>query len=620
MSTTQLAAEIDDGRKISAAAARDKLQSATRLHFVHWIIIILSLVLSFAAWSYAQSTHNAQTQSRFNRESAQVVELVQHRMKNYADALWGGVGMLQAFNGDVSFEEWKTYADSIQIEKKYLGINGIGVIHALQEDRVDEYLATQRKERPDFRIHPPHERKVRYPIGYIVPVKGNEKAVGLDIAHETNRYTAANESRDTGEAQITGPITLVQDDDRTPGFLFYAPYYDGGAYTNVDERRGHFSGLVYAPFVVNKLMEGVLEQDKRHVGILLSDGESVLYDEHVSSNSDFDPAPLYTRTDTLSLYGRTWEFDIRSKKSFREAAHSSQPLLILLGGIFIDAMLVLLFISISRSSKRALNYADLMTQQLETNAKKLTETEALTAQRALQLERSNDDLEQFAVIASHDLQEPLRKVSSFCSLVREEYGEKLDSDGLRYLDFAIDGAKRMHHLVQDLLLYSKIGSSATQNKRIDTKAALDSAILNLSASIEESGAEIANDPMPHLVAHERELVQVFQNLVGNAIKYKSHRKPKIHIGVESVEKQWQFSIDDNGIGIAPEYREKVFGIFKRLHSRRDLAGTGIGLAICRRIVERMGGQIWFETKTDPGCRVCFTIEKTAQDHANQQPL
>ncbi len=225
------------------------------------------------------------------------------------------------------------------------------------------------------------------------------------------------------------------------------------------------------------------------------------------------------------------------------------------------------------------------------------------------LERSNRDLEQFAFIASHDLQEPLRKVASFCGLLRQDHWEQLDDDGKQYVEYAIDGATRMRALVQDLLLFSKIGSEENRNESIDTEAAFASALLNLDSSIEESQANITHDPLPSLVAHQREIAQLFQNLIGNAIKYRSDRKTRIHVKVISNFHQWQFSIDDNGIGIAPEFREQVFGIFKRLHSRKEFSGTGIGLAICKRIVEQLGGRIWFESKTEPGCKICFTIPK-----------
>ena len=386
--------------EIDPAAARRKLESGSSLHWLHWLIVSLSLLLTFFAWYYSKSEFETRIKVQFDREADQVIELVQDRMGKYEDALWSGVALIGTSGGNIDLDHWKKYASSIDIEKKYPGINGIGIVHAMSKEEVPDYLAEQRKRRPDYTIRPSHGAKESYPIAYITPLKGNEQAVGLDLAHETNRFTAAKKSRDTGEAQITGPITLVQDSGKTPGFLFYAPYYEGGKYHNTNERKDHFSGLVYAPFVVRKLMLGVLEKEKRHVGIRLTDGEDVLYDEHSDSEADYDPDPLFKHAVDISLYGRKWTFDIWSTNSFREASTDSQPFVILAGGIFIDSLLVLLFISISRASHKALGYADCMTHQLEANAKELKTSQTRLAERAEELEQSNSELEQFAYVAS----------------------------------------------------------------------------------------------------------------------------------------------------------------------------------------------------------------------------
>jgi light-regulated signal transduction histidine kinase (bacteriophytochrome) len=223
-----------------------------------------------------------------------------------------------------------------------------------------------------------------------------------------------------------------------------------------------------------------------------------------------------------------------------------------------------------------------------------------------ELERSNQDLEQFAFIASHDLQEPLRKVASFCSLLREEYSEELGENGNTYVDFAVDGAIRMRSLVQDLLAYSTIGSGSEENSTVSVEAAFESAVNNLSSAIEESDAVITHESLPTIVAREREIAQLLQNLIGNSIKYRSEKVPKIHLGVREEDNFWVFSITDNGIGISPEFREQIFGIFKRLHTREKFVGTGIGLSICQRVVEKIGGKIWVDD-TDHGTRICFSV-------------
>lgn len=591
---------ITDRGFVKPVDARRRLETAASLHWFHWVIVLGSLLLTFFAWHISNSEKNTRVKVQFDREVEHVIELVQERMKKYEDALWSGVGLIHMTGGDIDFDRWKQYADSIRIDEKYPGINGIGVIHSVPLNILDTYLSTQRSQRPEYFIHPEHEGNLKLPISFVIPVAGNEKAVGLDMAHEQNRFRAAQNARASGESQITGPITLVQDNSKTPGFLFYTPFYTGGYHDSIEQRERNFSGLIYAPFVMKKLMEGTLEKTKRQVDIRLLDGETTLYDEHVPSEPDFDPDPLFVRRANVELFGRTWTFDIWSAKSFREATYDSQPLTILIGGILIDIMLVLLFISISRSSTQALQLADLMTEQLEQSSSTLKK-------KAIELERSNQDLEQYAYIASHDLQEPLRKVASFCELLRDEFGDDLGEVGAQYVDFAIDGATRMRSLVQDLLTYSKIGSDQDSNSIVDSNLAFQTAVSNLSTSITEAEAIVTKDTLPEVCASAREMSQLFQNLIGNSIKYRTSDEPRVHVAAKLEGAEWQFSVSDNGIGIEPEYRERVFGIFKRLHNRNHFSGTGIGLAICKRIVDRLQGRIWIESSHESGCKFCFSI-------------
>ena len=225
------------------------------------------------------------------------------------------------------------------------------------------------------------------------------------------------------------------------------------------------------------------------------------------------------------------------------------------------------------------------------------------------LERSNAELEQFAYVASHDLQEPLRKVSSFCDLLVSEYGDRFDEEGRQYLSFVVDGAHRMRTLIQDLLNYSRVQTQGATPGKTDVHQALELALGNLAAAIEESSAIITYDEMPIVQADSRQLTQLLQNLIGNAIKYRGEAPPQVHISVEAADNEWIFAIADNGIGIEPAFREKVFGVFKRLHARNKYPGTGIGLAICKRIIEGLEGRIWVESNQPHGSRFLFSIPR-----------
>ena len=223
-----------------------------------------------------------------------------------------------------------------------------------------------------------------------------------------------------------------------------------------------------------------------------------------------------------------------------------------------------------------------------------------------ELARSNRDLEQFAYVASHDLQEPLRMVATYTQLLAERYQGKLDENADKYIHYAVEGALRMQTLVRDLLAFSRVGRKQETARDMDCNLVLRNVIANLQSLIQESGARINYEALPVLVADPSELLQLFQNLIGNAIKFRSAEPPEIRITAKKEKKEWLFSVADNGIGIARQHVEDVFVIFKRLHTREEYPGSGIGLAICKKIVEHNQGQIWVESRPGQGSTFHFT--------------
>jgi signal transduction histidine kinase len=223
---------------------------------------------------------------------------------------------------------------------------------------------------------------------------------------------------------------------------------------------------------------------------------------------------------------------------------------------------------------------------------------AVVEEQAQDLARSNTELEQFAYVASHDLQEPLRKVASFCQLLERRYKGQLDERGDQYIEYAVDGAKRMQQLINDLLAFSRVGRIASDFTPVDLGAALAQAQRQLATMLEETGATVTSDDLPTINGASTLLVQLFQNLVGNALKFHGPESPRIHIGVRAAGSMWELSCIDNGIGIGEQYADKIFVIFQRLHARDAYGGTGIGLAMCKKIVEYHGGRIWLDTNND----------------------
>lgn len=262
------------------------------------------------------------------------------------------------------------------------------------------------------------------------------------------------------------------------------------------------------------------------------------------------------------------------------------------------------------TQRAVLNILDDLNQANEELKKAHDVLEVRVAERTAELARSNAELEQFAYIASHDLQEPLRMVSSYVQLLQRRYKGKLDQDADEFIGFAFEGALRMQRLINDLLAYSRVGTRGKSFERVDLEVAFAQALENLQVSVDERKAVVTHDPLPVAFGDSGQLTQVFQNLIDNAMKFHGKEKPRVHASARLQGRDWVCSVSDNGIGIESQYLNKLFLLFQRLHTKREYPGTGIGLAICKRIVERHGGKIWVESKPGEGSIFYFTIATT----------
>ncbi|MGB8592276.1 MAG: CHASE3 domain-containing protein, partial [Candidatus Acidiferrales bacterium] len=263
----------------------------------------------------------------------------------------------------------------------------------------------------------------------------------------------------------------------------------------------------------------------------------------------------------------------------------------------------------AEDSVRALN-ADLERRVIERTAQ--------LDERAKDLARSNSELQQFAYVASHDLQEPLRMISSFTQLLAKRYKEKLDDDARDFINYAVDGATRMQTLISDLLSYSRVGTQGKPLERTLCGEVFGRALQNLKVAIEESGTVITTGTLPAVLADPQQMCQLFQNLIANAIKFRGKDAPIVHVSAVRNGDDWKISVRDNGIGIAPEHADRIFVIFQRLHTRTEYPGTGIGLAVCKKIVERHGGRIWVESSFGMGSTFCFTVPAAAETPKQQE--
>ncbi len=580
------------------AQEKARIERSGRLHWYHWALVLASLALTLTAWAITKHQVEEKNETRFSREADGLLELVRERMEKYENSLWSGVSAIQMAGGNVTLERWQRFANTLSIDTKYPGINGIGVIHYIEPDNLASYLAAQRRTRPDFRIFPPHGHSEFWPITYVEPSGPNFKAIGLDMAHETNRFTAAKRARDSGKSRITGPIELVQDRERTPGFLFYAPFYLAGDHQTTEQRRQNFIGLVYAPFVVTKLIAGTLQKENRHVGISIRDQEVSIYSEHVETEPDYDPNALYSKTVEVDIYGRTWTFNLRSTRSFRENSSSAQPAIILSSGLLIDALLLALFILLTRANRNATAFAQRMSRSYQRKSEEL-------AENVERLKVSNQDLEQFAYAASHDLKSPLRSIDNLAEWIEGDLKAVMSDENKKQMTLLRNRVCRLEALLEGLLQYSRVGRQSATIEFVDLQSIVDEIVdlLDLPASFT---VDVVTE-LPQMYTAKAPLHQVLTNLVGNAIKHHDRDEGRVEISVKDLGDFVEIAVTDDGPGIEEEYHDRIFQLYQTLKPRDKVEGSGLGLTMVSKQVEAQDGTITVEsTKGQRGTTFRFT--------------
>ena len=554
---------------------------------------------------------------------------IRQRLATYEDALRGGVGLLTTAER-VSRAQWRTYAQSVNVSGRYPGVLGIGVIFPVRQPDEAAFLAATRADgEPNFGIRevplpsankPSSESRERYVITYLEPMVGNLKAIGLDIASEVNRRTAAEQSRDAAEARMTARITLVQDHRRRAGFLLLTPIYrPGSPLDTVAQRREALVAWIYSPFVTEEFFAGVLG-GRKEVRVASYAGADVNPENLVYRSPGGKTArETFDRVSRLRLAGQTFTFGWNRGPYFVVAGQSA-AVWAATSMALISLLVAGLVMSLDVLARKAQEIAAHRTAELAATSERL---KALNAQ----LEQKSAEFQNFAHTASHDLREPLRGVQGFAELLEDGFKSQMPDEAKRMIQRIRAAAARMSALIDTLLGYAEINAGPADFQAVDLEEVLRAVEHDLHPRIEQVRGRIQQfGRLPVVTGDPTQLRQLFQNLITNALKFHRAGVPPV-ITVEATRLQaeldgtrWaKIAIADNGVGFAPEHAERIFRPFDRLHGKSEFEGTGLGLAICKRVVERHGGQIAAQGEPGQGAILAFTLRLAAQDGSASPP-
>jgi signal transduction histidine kinase/integral membrane sensor domain MASE1 len=564
-------------------------------------VVYIILLLQSTGWE------RKSVQSDFEAAAGDLSKNIQKNLDGYFNCLYALEGVLQVSHplkgetfGLVARRWFSLYPGSYDFSwsPRILGKERAVFVKRMRAEGFTNYEI--RDAGPEGAIVTAPERPEYFPTQYLEPHREGKNITGYDTNVEPNRHRAVERARDSGKPTTVGPVHLIQQGPhQTIAVVVFYPVYRGKP-ESIESRRRDLLGFLKVSFSLGDVMKvsgGPLGEERFGLSVDEDPQSPPLYTHSVgpstSQHADF-PAPYTTH---LAFADRTLVLRVVPRQSYWRRQIEVGSWMMLGSGLILTGLLAAFLLTLSGA-----NY---------TIKKELDEKREVSKRLRLSLEdlsRSNADLENFAYLASHDLKEPLRSITAHLQMIERSLGSDLPEGTEASLRYAVDGAKRMNSLIEDLLDYSKVGRKDSERKPVEVKSLIETAVHDLQSAITESGAEIEVGEMPTLRLVRSEGVCLFENLLGNAIKYRDRsRPPKIVIRAEREEEVWKLSVEDNGIGIPEEYSDRVFGLFQRLHGRNEYSGTGIGLAICKRIVESHHGRIWVKAAPGGGAKFLFTF-------------
>jgi signal transduction histidine kinase len=574
------------------------------------LLAALLTMTAVATWAAARRAHDREEDAlRANARAAATA--IDRRLQDYVQVLRGAAG-LYAASQQVEYDEFERYFADQDVLGRYPGVQAIGFASYVTRGGIGSYARRVRRDSarasapyPAFRIHPAPaaDADAVLVIDHLEPPPGNARVFGLDFLAEPVRRRTALLARRTGLPAATAPIRLVQGAQTSLGLDLMVPVYAGAPSLTGAPRP--WAGVVYAAFRVDNLLREVVGAERRQADVQVYDlgpAATVPAGTAIGPNAvAFDlrrtgaaaPHGSRTRVETIDIAGRRWAIASTRRSSALAAGERAVPWVIGAAGLLVSLLGAALLRALTTSEARAVRLADAMTVELR--------------EREAELQRSNAELEHFAYLASHDLQEPLRTITSYVGLLRRRAGDQLDERAAGWLGYVGEGADRMSQLIADLLEYSRSGRGAAEPQPTRLDEAWDVAVANLRGAIEDEGATVTRDALPVVLGRPRELTSVLQNLIGNALKYRDGTAPEVHATARRAGAGWEIAVRDNGIGIDPRFHDQVFGLFQRLHTAERYPGTGMGLAIVKKIVESNGGTVRVESGAGEGATFVVTL-------------
>lgn len=552
--------------------------------------ISISLLLSVTGFYFANAFEQQARESSFEQIADDRVRAVERRLEFTLQTLQ-------------SMRAFFTASERVDRQKfqSFVETNGVGsIVQALEwiprvssEDRARFEKTARREGSPDFQFNERDSdgrrvaattRETYYPVYYTHPYAGNEAALGFDLGSSAQRLEALNRARDTGEMRATARITLVQGTSDQYGFLVFAPLYQKDKpHGTLAERRENLIGFGLGVFRIGDLIESAIPAKSNfssHVSLRIFDASAppdrqLIYPKTTDSGGELFVRPSRIHSEHLDVAGRRWLVEVVPLSDSEYNRFVWQPWIVLLAGFLMTGLLALYLRQNASRTARVRELVAARTSEL--------------SQTAAELARSNIELEQFAYIASHDLKSPLRGIDNLVKWIEEDLGDVLDDDTRRNIGLVRGRVRRLNGLLDDLLQYSKAGRAQEATTMVDVKSLIDEII---EVSPPPLGIQvIAQKGLPVFETNKGPLAQVLRNLIGNAVKHHDQTDGRVEVASKDLGDRYEFTVSDDGSGIDPKFREKVFQMFQTLRPRDEVEGSGMGLAIVRKLVDQQGGGV-----------------------------